>query len=74
MSRRFQPYRLTELRTRAGKSREQLAAASRSSWWSVYAWESGKSAPSADNLARIADALDCRIDDLFAANGPAEQA
>jgi DNA-binding XRE family transcriptional regulator len=67
MSRRFQHSRLTELRTRAGKTREQLAAASRSSWWSVYAWESGKSAPNADHLARIADALNCRIDDLFTA-------
>jgi transcriptional regulator with XRE-family HTH domain len=73
MSRRFQPHRLTEFRRRAGKSREQLAAAAQSSFDSVRNWERGKSAPRADKLALLVDALGCSIDDLFTAE-PSEEA
>lgn len=69
MSRRFSPLRLIEERERVGKSRQDLADATRRSWWSVYGWERGSAAPPANTLARIADALECRIDDLFVEEG-----
>jgi transcriptional regulator with XRE-family HTH domain len=68
MSRRFQPHLLAQIRRETRWSREQLAAAINSSYWSVRDWERGRTAPSAATLARIADALGCAIDDLFAAD------
>ena len=65
MSRCFMPRRLTELRELAGISRQELATATRRSWFTVYGWERGTAAPSIEALARIADALGCRVDDLF---------
>ena len=63
--RSFSPRRLTDLRIRARLSRQELATATRYSWFTVYGWERGKFAPSVESLARIADALGCPIDALF---------
>lgn len=63
--RRFSPRRLTTLRKQAGLSREDLARAIDGSFWTVRSWERGNSAPSAQALAALADALGCTIDDLF---------
>ena len=66
MSRHFSPRRLTELRERrAHLSRQELATATRRSWFTVYGWERGTAVPSVEVLGRIADALSCSIDDLF---------
>lgn len=65
MARRFSGHRLRTLRTAAGISRTALAAAVHRCEHSVYLWERGTVAPSADALARIADTLGCRIDDLL---------
>jgi len=65
MARRFSSHRLRTLRRKAGVSRTVLAASVRRCAHSVYLWERGTVAPSADALARIADTLGCRIDDLL---------
>ncbi|HEY8376590.1 MAG TPA: helix-turn-helix transcriptional regulator [Nannocystis sp.] len=65
MARRFSGHRLRTLRREAGVSRTALAAAVYRCEHTVYLWERGRVAPSADALARIADTLGCRIDDLL---------
>lgn len=67
--RRFSPPRLTQLRKDAGLSRQDLASAISRSWSSLYGWERGTAVPSAEAVARIADALACSIDDLFEDTG-----
>jgi transcriptional regulator with XRE-family HTH domain len=65
VARRFSSHRLRKLREAAGLSRQDLADATRRSWFSVYGWERGTAAPSIEALARIPSALDCKHDDLF---------
>lgn len=65
MPRTFSPQRLIDLRERAGKTRDDLSRATGRTWWAVQTWELGSAVPGGESLAAIADALDCRIDDLF---------
>lgn len=66
MARRFSGQHLRAMRTAAGISRTRLAAAVHRCEHTVYLWERGRVTPSANALAQVADALDCRPDDLFA--------
>ncbi len=66
MLRRFSPPQITKHREAAGLTRQQFANRIGRSWWTVYGYEVGKYAPTADGLAEIAHALECSIDDLFA--------
>ena len=71
MARRFSGHRLRTLRREAGISRTALAAAICRSSHSIYLWERGTVTPRADALGRLADALQCSVDDLLVDAGEA---
>ena len=56
--------RLEEIRKQKGMSQADLAKAIRCSQAAICKFESGKSNPSLETLARLAVALDCPLDDL----------
>lgn len=56
---------LKEKRTIRGLTQENLAKAMNVSQASVAMWETGKAKPTADNLLKLAEVLDCSIDELL---------
>lgn len=56
---------IKEIREAAGMSQESLAAASGVSRVSIARYETGERVPSLEIAARIARALNCKIDDLM---------
>jgi transcriptional regulator with XRE-family HTH domain len=66
---RFSPSRLRQLRLAAGMTRTEIAYAASRAEQSVWLWEAGRTTPPTDVLERIAQALGCRIDDLFEVDG-----
>lgn len=61
----FSGERLRQMRKAAGWSGERLAVAIGRSLYSVSAYEAGRSTPSAEVVARAADALGGDVSDLF---------
>ena len=61
------PNRVRERREQRGLSQIALAAAARVTRQSVGAIEAGRAIPGVDVALRIAQALDCRVEELFAA-------
>lgn len=57
--------RIKEQRKRAGMSQEKLAEALSVSRQAVTKWEAGQSAPSSDNLFKLAEALGCPVSALL---------
>ena len=62
----FSPERLASKRRRRGMTQMRLSQAAGISQVSICALEKGKKSPSARTLAKLADALDCTMDFLFA--------
>jgi transcriptional regulator with XRE-family HTH domain len=62
---RFSPTALRTLRKQARVSRDVLAFAIGRTTGSIANYEQGKTAPSAEIVAEIADYLDCELSDLF---------
>jgi transcriptional regulator with XRE-family HTH domain len=62
---RFSAKALRSLRRSAGVSRDSLAFAISRTTGSIANYEQGRTAPSAETVARIAEVLDCEIGDLF---------
>ena len=60
--------KLVILRKKNSISQDELASAIRVSRQSVYKWESGKSAPDADNLIALKHTFGISIDDLLDEN------
>jgi molybdate-binding protein/DNA-binding XRE family transcriptional regulator len=60
------PNRVRELRELRGLSQQALAAAASLSRQSVGAIEAGRATPAVDVALRLARALDCRVEELFA--------
>ena len=60
------PSRVRERREACGLSQMALAAAAQLTRQSIGAIEAGKSVPAVDVALRIATALDCKVEDLFA--------
>lgn len=58
-------FRLKELRVRKGKTQKDVAEYLMISPQSVSKWEKGESLPSIEYLPKLADFLDCGIDDFF---------
>lgn len=56
---------IKEIREAAGMSQESLAAASGVTRVSIARYEAGERVPSLEIAARIARALNCKIDDLM---------
>ena len=56
---------IRELREAAGITQEALAMDLGVSRVAVVQWESGKKTPQAKNLPKMADLLNCTIDQLF---------
>jgi transcriptional regulator with XRE-family HTH domain len=65
LPRRFSGENLRQARVDAGLRKEDLASRAECSYPSVHSYEVGKSAPSANILARLADVLGISIDSLF---------
>lgn len=61
----FAPHKLRELREERGLSQTELAYSIRRAFATYRLYEQGKYAPSAKLLPAIADALGCRVEDLF---------
>lgn len=57
---------IRERRLRLGISQTELAAEVRVNQTAISQWERGVVTPSLDNAKRLADALGCTIDDLYA--------
>ena len=70
------PQRLKELRKRSGFSQKSLSVQLGVSQQAVGKWETGRSSPDPDTLARLATLLGTSIDDLMglAAVAPAAAA
>lgn len=64
----FSPESLRRLRTDRGISPTVLAAATGRTAHAILGYESGRFAPTATALGRLADALDCSVADLFASD------
>ena len=62
-----EPNRVRAVREACGLSQVELAAAAMLSRQSVGAIEAGRAMPAVDVALRLARALDCRVEDLFAA-------
>ena len=60
---------LKELRRAAGLSQRELADALGVSYTAVNKWELGRSWPAAPMLPRLANILECSLDDLYAGEG-----
>lgn len=56
---------IKKLRKAAGLRQYELANRMGVKQASVSAWESGKAMPSAENLLKLADILDCSVDALL---------
>ena len=56
---------LRPLRERAGLSQNATARAMGVSHASYFAWEAGRSLPSADKLPKLAALFSCSIDELY---------
>ena len=56
---------LKEKRTIRGLTQEDLAREMNVSQASVAMWETGKAKPTADNLIKLAEVLECSVDDLL---------
>lgn len=61
----FSGQRLKERRKAAGVSGERLAVDTGRSLYSISAYEAGRSVPSAEQVARMADALGCEPGDFY---------
>lgn len=59
------PSKIAFKRMAAGLTQTQLAEAIKSTQKDISRWENGVRTPKADALKKIADALDCKIDDLI---------
>ena len=57
--------RLRALLKEKGMSQYLFIKQTKISWGVFYNWLSGKSKPSVDNLAKIADSFDCSVDVLL---------
>ncbi len=64
-------FKLKELRVRKGKTQKDVAAYLTISPQSVSKWEKGESLPSIEYLPKLADFLDCEIENFF--DKPREQ-
>ncbi|MFI0423356.1 helix-turn-helix domain-containing protein [Spongiactinospora sp. 9N601] len=69
LARQFSGARLRDRRRFARLSAHALGLAAHCTPDAIFRFERGHCAPSADRLGRLADALSCRIDDLFEAAG-----
>jgi transcriptional regulator with XRE-family HTH domain len=64
--RTFDPKRLRAVRESAGVRRETLADKIQMSVWSVIGYELGRTVPTANTLAAIADSLEVDLGDFYA--------
>lgn len=62
---RFSGHNLRVRRVMRGLNQIQLAAVVPQSTASVRDWESGRSLPGTRTVCRLAEVLDCKIEDLF---------
>ena len=61
---------IKELRNVAGLSQKDLAKATNVNRVSISRYETGERVPTLNVAAKIAQALDCKIDDLVSGNKP----
>lgn len=61
----FRPELIRRRREALRISRERLAVDLDRSSVSVFRWETGRAVPSADQVGRIAERLDCCVDDFY---------
>lgn len=61
---------IKELRKVAGLSQKDLAKATNVNRVSISRYETGERVPTLNVAAKIAQALDCKIDDLVSGNKP----
>jgi transcriptional regulator with XRE-family HTH domain len=66
--------RLRELRSKAAKSREELAHASGLARGTIRDYEQGKRGPTLDSAAKLAAALGLSVDELVSDDGRASAA
>lgn len=57
-------YRLKDLRIEKNKTQKEVATAIQTTDDTIYSWEKGRSQPSIEMLARLADFFECSIDYL----------
>lgn len=57
--------KLKEARKRKGYTQEELANAVNVGAMTIYQYESGRRIPNARMLKQIAQALDCKVDDIL---------
>lgn len=57
--------KLKEARKRKGYTQEELARAVNVGAMTIYQYESGRRIPNARMLKQIAQALDCKVDDIL---------
>lgn len=57
--------KLKEARKRKGYTQEELAHAVNVGAMTIYRYESGRRVPNARMLKQIAQALDCKVDDIL---------
>lgn len=57
--------KLKEARKRKGYTQEELAHAVNVGSMTIYQYESGRRVPNARMLKQIAQALDCKVDDIL---------
>lgn len=57
--------KLKEARKRKGYTQEELAHAVNVGAMTIYKYESGRRIPNARMLKQIAQALDCKVDDIL---------
>lgn len=57
--------KLKEARKRKGYTQEELAHAVNVGAMTIYQYESGRRVPNARMLKQIAQALDCKVDDIL---------
>lgn len=62
---RFSPHNLRVRRVMRGLNQTQLAAVLPQSTASVRDWEGGRSLPGTRTICRLAEVLNCKIEDLF---------
>lgn len=66
---RFSKERITEMRSRRGLTKEQLAIAMQVSSSSISRWENGKAIPSAIYIASLANALHADVESFYIEKG-----